>query len=318
LVKEEGAVAGAPPASSIASFGLPRALSISAPGRKAEHLEFSAATARRQEAAAVRRLEMKRETAQRLERLARAGQHAEERAAQEAAVAAEVARAAQRAKEERWRAARAAEREKMRQLTVERYLSKAQSVLADLTKQLAAKRDVDFCATVVQTYVRRMLARRQALRERAARLDRTMREQREIWQAREIWRLRQAASMLAREDNMLQLPQPPWPPQPPLPPRPSAPLQPPPPPSSSSLQPPPPSSQPPSSQPPPPPSGVTLDEMLHLEDNEDDEDEFVSLPIEKKPKPPARRPSLEAMLTESMRERFSNLNAPLVVASSPI
>jgi hypothetical protein len=261
---------------------------------------------------------MKRETAQRLERLARAGQHAEERAAQEAAVAAEVARAAQRAKEERWRAARAAEREKMRQLTVERYLSKAQSVLADLTKQLAAKRDVDFCATVVQTYVRRMLARRQALRERAARLDRTMREQREIWQAREIWRLRQAASMLAREDNMLQLPQPPWPPQPPLPPRPSAPLQPPPPPSSSSLQPPPPSSQPPSSQPPPPPSGVTLDEMLHLEDNEDDKDEFVSLPLEKKPKPPARRPSLEAMLTESMRERFSNLNAPLVVASSPI
>ena len=112
---------------------------------------------------------------------------------------------------------------------------------------------------------------------------------------------------------MLQLPQPPWPPQPPLPPRPSAPLQPPPPPSSSSLQPP-----PPSSQPPPPPSGVTLDEMLHLEDNEDDEDEFVSLPIEKKPKPPARRPSLEAMLTESMRERFSNLNASLVVASSPI
>lgn len=266
----------------------------------------------------MRRLEMKRETAQRLERLARAGQHAEERAAQEAAVAAEVARAAQRAKEERWRAARAAEREKMRQLTVERYLSKAQSVLADLTKQLAAKRDVDFCATVVQTYVRRMLARRQALRERAARLDRTMREQREIWQAREIWRLRQAASMLAREDNMLQLPQPPWPPQPPLPPRPSAPLQPPPPPSSSSLQPPPPSSQPPSSQPPPPPSGVTLDEMLHLEDNEDDKDELVSLPLEMKPKPPARRPSLEAMLTESMRERFSNLNAPLVVASSPI
>ena len=220
---------------------------------------------------------MKRETAQRLERLARAGQHAEERAAQEAAVAAEVARSAQRAKEERWRAARAAEREKMRQLTVERYLSKAQSVLADLTKQLAAKRDVDFCATVVQTYVRRMLARRQALRERAARLDRTMREQREIWQAREIWRLRQAASMLAREDNMLQLP-----------------------------------------QPPPPPLGVTLDDMLHLEDNEEDEDEFVSLPLEKKPKPPARRPSLEAMLTESMRERFSNLNAPLVVASSPI
>ena len=243
----------------------------------------------------MRRLEMKRETAQRLERLARAGQHAEERAAQEAAVAAEVARSAQRAKEERWRAARAAEREKMRQLTVERYLSKAQSVLADLTKQLAARRDVDFCATVVQTYVRRMLARRQALRERAARLDRTMREQREIWQAREIWRLRQAASMLAREDNMLQLPQPP------------------PPPSSSSLQPP-----PPSSQPPPPPLGVTLDDMLHLEDNEEDEDEFVSLPLEKKPKPPARRPSLEAMLTESMRERFSNLNAPLVVASSPI
>ena len=271
----------------------------------------------------MRRLEMKRETAQRLDRLARAGQQAEERAAQEAAVAAEVARTVQRAKEERWRAARAAEREKMRQLTVERYLSKAQSVLADLTKQLAAKRDVDFCATVVQTYVRRMLARRHALRERAARLDRTMREQREVWQARELWRLRQAASMLAREDSLLQpatacysrqiaredsMLQPPLQPQPPPPPS-----QPPPP--SSSQQPPPPPSQPP---PPPPPTGVTLDELLRLEDNEEDEDEVMSLPIEEKPKPQARSPSLEAVLTDSMRERFSNLNAPLVIAASPI
>lgn len=44
----------------------------------------------------------------------------------------------------------------------------------------------------------------------------------------------------------------------------------------------------------------------------------MSLPIEEKPKPQARSSSLEAVLTDSMRERFSNLNAPLVVAASPI